>query len=125
MTVTLVLLKWVFTRIFTKLIVWTLTTVVLPGYVLFYEPFSQSHSYVPKSQRGILRLKAYEYCGYLMMCIKRFETFISNLNTRTSRERRETKKWSRFLFRSPSRRRKKSNILRSVCIILSMHAASS
>jgi hypothetical protein len=121
-------LKWVFTKIFAWSIVWTLSTVVLPGYVLFYEPFSRSHLYVPKSQHGMMRLKAYEYCGYLKTWIKRglkrLETSISNLNSRTSRQRRDTKKWSRILFGSRPRPRKRLNIVRSMCIILAMHAAS-
>lgn len=65
------LLNWALTKIFAMLSVWTFTTVVLPGYVSIYEPFSQSHSYMPKSQRSIVRLKAYEYCRYLKTWIKR------------------------------------------------------
>jgi hypothetical protein len=122
------LLKWVTTKILSMWIACALTTVALPGYVLFYEPFSQSHSYVPMSQRGILRLKAHEYCGYLKTLTKRglklIETSIANRNTRTCRQRRDTKRWTRKIFSSRSRPKRKSNILRSLCIILSMHAAS-
>ena len=104
-----------------------LTTVVLPVCVTYQELFPQQRTYscVFKSQRWMIRLKAYEYCGYLGTWVKRsldqLQISMENLHTRLSRQRQYR---SRTVYRPPKHRRK-LNMCRTICIAISMPAAGS
>jgi hypothetical protein len=87
-------------------------------------------SYVPKSQRSAVRLKAYEYCGYLRSWDKRgleqVEDSILKLNTRTSRIRRDVRSnnWRSRSSPGPPRHGRRTNLYRTICIVMMSTSAA-